>query len=289
MTDWVFQANPDRYDLLAAVSRGTDDSWAMNTSRSVVTVGERIFFYVSGREAGVYATGRVTSLPVERTEDDPAFQYGKWGIRTSYELEIVPPILREELLGDPLLSQEAIFTGWQGTNYRLGAEAALRLEEISDSRGFIVESQTDHGYALDAQDSADPFTDPIPASDDPDERVFQSIRLRRGQRHFRRNLLQVYGGRCAISGHGPIDVLEAAHSEPHSKSGRNNIDNGLLLRADLHTLLDARLLWIDPATMTVRVKDVLADSPYGQFDMQPLRPRMDGSYPNPRILRRRVP
>ena len=84
-------------------------------------------------------------------------------------------------------------------------------------------------------------------------------------------------------------MLEAAHIEPHSKSGRNNIDNGLLLRADLHTLLDARLLWIDPATMTVRVKDVLADSPYGQFDMQPLRPRMDGSYPNPRILRRRVP
>ena len=289
MTDWVFQANPAHYDLLAAVSRGADDLWAMKKNRSVVKVGERVFFYISGREAGVYATGRVTSLPVELTDDDPYFPYGKWVIRTSYELEIVPPILREELLGDPLLSQEAIFTGWQGTNYRLGAEAALRLEEISDSRGLIVESQTDHGYALDAQDSADPFTDPIPASDDPDERVFQSIRLRRGQRHFRRNLLQVYGGRCAISGHGPIDVLEAAHIEPHSESGRNNIDNGLLLRADLHTLLDARLLWIDPATMTVRVKDVLADSPYGQFDMQPLRPRMDGSYPNPRILRRRVP
>lgn len=45
--------------------------------------------------------------------------------------------------------------------------------------------------------------------------------------------------RCVISGERTSDVLEAAHLIPASSGGAETIGNGILLRADLHRLLDA--------------------------------------------------
>jgi hypothetical protein len=33
MMDWIFQCNPNRYDLESAIERGGDDNWAMNQHR----------------------------------------------------------------------------------------------------------------------------------------------------------------------------------------------------------------------------------------------------------------
>ena len=59
-------------------------------------------------------------------------------------------------------------------------------------------------------------------------------RVRRGQRAFRDNLLLAYGSECSITGEGPEEVLEEIHIVPHAESGINELDNGLLMRADLH-------------------------------------------------------
>src|ERR1700722_13605652 len=70
------------------------------------------------------------------------------------------------------------------------------------------------------------------------ERIRRTIVQRRGQAKFRNALLEAYGSRCAISGCGALEVLEAAHICPYQGSATNHVTNGLLLRADIHTLFD---------------------------------------------------
>jgi putative restriction endonuclease len=47
-----------------------------------------------------------------------------------------------------------------------------------------------------------------------------------------------YARRCAVTGEKVLPVLEAAHIRPYNEGGEHRVDNGLLLRSDLHTLLD---------------------------------------------------
>ena len=89
------------------------------------------------------------------------------------------------------------------------------------------------------------------------EKILQSILTRRGQRRFRSELLAAYGYRCAITGSDVIETLEAAHIASHTGGGAMAVANGLLLRADLHTLFDLDLIALDTATWAVLVSPKL--------------------------------
>lgn len=119
-------------------------------------------------------------------------------------------------------------------------------------------------------------------------RVLREVRDRLGQSEFRDNLLNSYGGKCAISGCEVVEALEAAHIDPWSNSESQDASNGLLLRADLHTLFDRNLLGIEPETMTVHVAEVIRESEYGQFNGVDLRkPDSDVAIPCADALTRR--
>ena len=51
-------------------------------------------------------------------------------------------------------------------------------------------------------------------------------------------------GRCLISGCAELLALDAAHIDPVRNDGSDALDNGLLLRADIHRLFDAGLVTI---------------------------------------------
>ncbi len=70
------------------------------------------------------------------------------------------------------------------------------------------------------------------------------MKARLGQGAFRILVTSAYHRRCAISGEKALPVLEASHIKPFSCSGPNRIDNGLLLRSDIHKLFDAGYLTI---------------------------------------------
>ena len=93
-------------------------------------------------------------------------------------------------------------------------------------------------------------------------RVYRQIVARRGQPGFRAALLEAYQGRCAITGCDAPAALEAAHLRPYRGPDSNTVTNGLLLRADVHTLLDLRLLAADPMTRTITVSKLLAGTQY---------------------------
>ncbi len=98
---------------------------------------------------------------------------------------------------------------------------------------------------------------------------------RRGQQSFRAALLAAYGSRCAISGCDAVEALEAAHIVPYRGAGSHHPQNGLLLRADLHSLFDLGLLAVDSATMMVQLAPRLRNSAYGELHGQRLRPADD--------------
>lgn len=68
---------------------------------------------------------------------------------------------------------------------------------------------------------------------------------RPGQQRFRHDLLEQVP-KCPITGVDLPTVLQAAHIKPHAFGGPENVDNGLPLRADIHSLFDAGLLSIKP-------------------------------------------
>lgn len=72
-----------------------------------------------------------------------------------------------------------------------------------------------------------------------------TIVQRQGQTQFRKQLLSIYRARCCASGETAEAVLEAAHITPYLGPKSNKPSNGLLLRADIHTLFDLHLISID--------------------------------------------
>ncbi|NJP96644.1 HNH endonuclease [Nonomuraea sp. FMUSA5-5] len=78
--------------------------------------------------------------------------------------------------------------------------------------------------------------------------VFGDPRLaprRLGQRAFKAVVLNAYAGRCAITGSTIRPVLQAAHIRPVTRGGEHRLDNGILLRSDMHILFDHGYLAID--------------------------------------------
>jgi len=61
---------------------------------------------------------------------------------------------------------------------------------------------------------------------------------RLGQGGFRSIVIDAYSRRCAVTGERTLPALEAAHILPFSEVRAHDVRNGLLLRADLHKLLD---------------------------------------------------
>ncbi|MBI1332783.1 MAG: HNH endonuclease [Armatimonadetes bacterium] len=70
-------------------------------------------------------------------------------------------------------------------------------------------------------------------------------KARLGQGAFRVLTLQNYSGRCCITGENTAPVLQAAHIQAVHKDGDHRLQNGLLMRADIHILFDRGLIGMD--------------------------------------------
>ncbi len=116
--------------------------------------------------------------------------------------------------------------------------------------------------------------------------------IRQGQPRFRRRLLKEYGKRCAVTGYtanGDAEsVLEACHIRtfPGQNMDLNSPSNGLLLRADIHTLFDRGLIGIDPDTWKVRIRKELQGTQYRELAGEDVcLPDNRDFWPNPDVLR----
>lgn len=134
----------------------------------------------------------------------------------------------------------------------------LQRNDAGDWEAVQLPATPQSKAEAEGQDAA--FAHLPPLDSDHDARVWtmRAVAQRRGQSFFRNQLLDAYGGRCAITGCSAKEVLEAAHILPYRGDHTDRVDNGLLLRADLHTLFDCLLLWITPENKVALAPSLLA-------------------------------
>ncbi|RKY17567.1 MAG: HNH endonuclease [Planctomycetota bacterium] len=82
--------------------------------------------------------------------------------------------------------------------------------------------------------------------------------VREGQGTFKLRLLDAYGNRCAVTGEKVVPVLDAAHIQDYLGPASNHVQNGLVLRTDLHRLYDRGLVTVTP-DYEFRVSERLQD------------------------------
>ena len=125
---WIFQGNPNRYDILNALNDndiGNSIHWLVKQYKNKIHKGHLVLLWMSGKEAGIYALARVESEPKLMREDQPEKKY--W-VDEEVEIEnrvclsilkrfINRPILKKELLKIPLMTNLSILRQFQGTNF----------------------------------------------------------------------------------------------------------------------------------------------------------------------------
>lgn len=169
----------------------------------------------------------------------------------------------------------------------------LRLEQVEKVKASYAEQLPGKRSVLDkllsvrlsSLDSVSATEEYIPSYTDERSATLRRIMQRRGQQKFRRSLLARYQEKCVVTGCQIVDLLEAAHINPHRGAKDNVPENGLLLRADIHTLFDLHLLAIEPKTYKVVLSPVIAgDREYKKLTGKKLKFRR-GSNPSSAALK----
>lgn len=88
------------------------------------------------------------------------------------------------------------------------------------------------------------------------------VSRRPGQPKFSMTIRNNYRGRCAVTGCETSAVLQAAHVRTISGKDFNAPNNGILLRSDIHALLDAFLISFNEAGTNLEASHTLKDKTY---------------------------
>lgn len=155
-------------------------------------------------------------------------------------------------------------------------------------RPVQVRNAQDSAAALKALAAAEAGKDfDADSEEDAREKELRAIAKRKGQPQFRAAVLEAYDFKCAITGCDVQDALEAAHILPFRGEHTNVVRNGLLLRADMHSLFDQGLFRIDPDTLRIVLAPQLLRSSYASLQDHGLRvPAAPALQPDREALRR---
>lgn len=124
---WLFQANPTAEHTqfpqrLQEVAETTDaanwgDTWSVTRFAKDMQRGDRVMFWFSGKDAGIYASGLLLSEPYDADEDPIT------GSRTQVDVWIDlnharQPLLKDALRDDPELGDLHVISVPNGTNFK---------------------------------------------------------------------------------------------------------------------------------------------------------------------------
>ena len=99
------------------------------------------------------------------------------------------------------------------------------------------------------------------------EKTTQSVTERKGQGAFHAAVSRAYNGQCCVTGETTPELLQAAHIQDYINKDSNHIQNGLLLRIDIHKLFDSGMLLIDNH-YKVHISSQVKSAAYTQYDNQ---------------------
>lgn len=138
---WIFQANPDKYDIDVAVKSLTEITWLVNRYKTQIRVGDLCFLWRSGPEAGIIAVATVTTDPqpgeylpeeLEFIRESGAFSGPRVQVQLHLDRKLEVTLERSEIREDPRLSELQILKAPQGTNFPVSTAEAAALIELID-------------------------------------------------------------------------------------------------------------------------------------------------------------
>ncbi|HEX6292887.1 MAG TPA: EVE domain-containing protein, partial [Herpetosiphonaceae bacterium] len=138
---WIFQSNPDYFDLPGALGALTEMAWEVRQYAGEIHTSDTVYLWESGDHSGILAVARVLTEPAPIEEDEAERRFDRdserfAGIRRRVRLKIeyVLPerIRRDDLPAHPVLKDLAIVRAPQGTNFPLTNQQAAALAQIVD-------------------------------------------------------------------------------------------------------------------------------------------------------------
>ena len=170
------------------------------------------------------------------------------------------------------------------TPYHFKGGRGSKCFQILHAAGFAIGVKPNQSLVTGPEDELPNQIDDASLSEgDEREKELRAINVRRGQAAFRSQLLSLHPLGCQITGTNLTNVLEAAHIHPYRGEGDNHVSNGLLLRADIHTLFDLHLIGVCPETLVVHIHSNIAHSTYAE-ELDGTLLRTDGVEPNQQAL-----
>jgi len=232
--------------------------WGWRTMTKV-SQGDIIFNNVNGALRS-YCIATSTAYDFSKpTEIEQEWEQQGWKINARY-IDLPNPIVISEHLDEIGELFPAIYSPYsvehKKANQSYLAELSIELGTAIAKIGGVTRSQTTSSKpAPTASATASPeepinvdkaleSEDIIPTATEKEMLVKQ--RLTQGR--FRRDLMERYSERCAVTGLDVPSLLIASHIKPWSESTakeQNDVDNGLLLAAHIDRLFDQHLISFD--------------------------------------------
>lgn len=134
---WLFQANPNQWDLAANLEEwpiGGDDTWTVTRYREQMSPGDDVVLWQAGAQSGIYGFARLTGTPVEGVKPDFRPDSGsntEWRVPLQLTRALQSPIPRVTVLGDPVLSNMSVIRQPNGTNFALTEQEWARITELA--------------------------------------------------------------------------------------------------------------------------------------------------------------
>lgn len=140
---WIFQANPQRYDIMNALADeeiGADMHWLVNQYKNDIAKGHIGMIWLSGRESGIYAITEIVTDPKIMGEPDAERKYwtdsaDKEGEKLRVKMKIVKNMLNKPLTKETIRNTEglhnlSILKQPRGTNFNVNSDEWNKIKEL---------------------------------------------------------------------------------------------------------------------------------------------------------------
>lgn len=129
---WVFQFRPGEQNReVESGPIGTQVDWRLTAYKEAVGLDDIVFFWrASGPRSALIGWGSVTVTAFEPADEEVT------RIEVTTRARFDEPILKKDVDAHPILATVGVFSGRQGTNFRLSVEQAAALIELIHRRGL---------------------------------------------------------------------------------------------------------------------------------------------------------
>lgn len=140
---WIFQANPQRYDILNALADEevvSNMCWSVNQHKNDISKGDIGMIWLSGKEAGIYAIAEIISDPQFMEESDAEKKYWidladdegkKLRIKMKIERNLLNnPLSKETIRNTEVLQNLSILRLPRGTNFKVTPNEWNKIKEL---------------------------------------------------------------------------------------------------------------------------------------------------------------